>query len=311
MLDRKRLRVANMIQKAALPGLELPPRFPERSKAEQERWLDERLADVQLRVGESEVRQLLERHGLLPPPAPVIRPEITVRNLIYHVCPVGDWRENVDRVIQYQDAFNGRRIVAVAQGEGLEPIGDVEPCLRPLDAELWVLPNDRELREVATFLPLLIAIQNTEPNEATFYGHTKGNTTADSMEGARLWREVMYHELLRNWLPCMEELRTHSVVGTHKYLWPPHARPFPTELCPIHRWMCCGTFWWFRHDAAFTHPAWRKVPMDRYGAEAWPSMLFPHTEAKSMWQPWPEDESAWPQLSPYDPSMYDGIDYLT
>lgn len=233
--------------------------------------------------------------------------KITTRNLAYHICPTGDWRLNVDRLLEFQDAFNGKRVVAIAQDSQLEPVEAVQDYIRPLDAEVMILPNCQTLREVATFLPLLLSVKSTDPNTATFYAHTKGNTTNGDKSAAVMWRNVMYDNLLGRWQECMAYLPNHSFVGTHKMIWPAGQQPpYPTKLKTSYPWMHAGTFYWFRHDAVFSRDDWQRLIVnDRYGAEAWPGQLIPHEQAKSMWQPWEEHERAWPQLNPYDLRLYE------
>jgi hypothetical protein len=231
-------------------------------------------------------------------------PGITTRNLIYHVCPLEEndvWRLNVRQLCRRLHIFNGRKIVAVATGEHLRPISSVQREFEGEEIEYLELPNDRRLREVATFLPLLRAIRSTDVEEATFYAHTKGNSTADNALGAEMWRNAMYHHLLDHWQVCMGLLETHPCVGTHKMHWLPGYPPYPSQL-RHGNWMFAGTFFWFRHKDVFNHPKWNYVPDDRYGAEAWLSGLFEVKDAASVFQPWPVNE--YPTPSPYDPAIY-------
>lgn len=238
------------------------------------------------------------------------RPVPTVRNLTYHVCPLKSneiWRFNIRSLLQRSDLFNGKRVIAIAVGEGLHEPGVIREAFGGGPWRFIEIPNDRELREVATFLPLLEAVANTNDCEATFYAHTKGNSTADSALGATYWRNAMYHHLLDRWEECMKELEYHYFVGTHKMVWPENIRsPFPTAevIDPlIGNWMHAGTFYWFRHDRVFNRPDWKNILRDRYGAEAWPSIVCPdHRQAKSMFQPWPED--VYPTPNPYNPATY-------
>lgn len=242
---------------------------------------------------------------------------ITVRNLIYHVCPLREntlWRRNVQQLVRRWDVFNGRRIVAVAydRDNQLWPLKEVVREFGGVDAEWLPLPNDRVLREVASFVPLLCAVQNTRRNEATFYAHTKGNSTAESHEGnqnvtgrirgAKRWRNAMYHHLLDRADECMQKLREFPCVGTCQARWREGQRfMYPSRL--FHGWwMFCGTFFWFRNDKVFGHPRWRAIPMDRYGAEAWLGDLFTADQAHSMFQPFMS--TLFPGVNPYDPRHY-------
>ena len=229
----------------------------------------------------------------------------TVRNLIYHVAPLKSndlWRANVKQLFKRINVFNGRCVLAIATGEGMHPFDQVK---REVDRfpglEFLPLPGDPILREVASFLPLLLSVANTNANEATFYAHTKGNSTSYGVQGATYWRNAMYHHLLDRADECMEELETHVAAGCMKTVWNTQQQWYPSGL-QHGGWMLAGTFFWFRNDAVFGHKAWRNIPMDRYGAEAWLSGMFAPHEAASMYQLWPENE--WPSQNHYDPALH-------
>ena len=226
-----------------------------------------------------------------------------LRNLIYHVCPLTSnelWRVNCAQLRRRLEVFNGRRIIAIALGPGLHPPAIAEQELP--DCEYLHLANDRQLREVATFLPLLDAIASPAADQVSFYAHTKGNSTACSVEGATLWRNAMYHHLLDRWEECQAELAAGApAVGTTRVSWGRGRPPYPSGL-RHGTWCFAGTFWWFRHDRVFTHPRWRDVPKDRYGAEAWLAGLFDAADCPSVFQPWPDSP---PAANPYEPRHYD------
>lgn len=62
MLDERRLQAAHVLRKA---GAQLPDRFAERPKADQERVIDAAIKDLQARANEPSVRGLLMRYGFL------------------------------------------------------------------------------------------------------------------------------------------------------------------------------------------------------------------------------------------------------
>ncbi|MHB8953575.1 MAG: hypothetical protein ACYC4U_11445 [Pirellulaceae bacterium] len=231
-------------------------------------------------------------------------PSVCRLNLIYHVCPLKSndvWRANVRQLVRRLRIFSGRKVVAVAVGEKLHSLDVVRKEFGDPAIEYLEIPNDKELREVATFLPLLQAVESTDPEEASWYGHTKGNSTRDNALGAEMWRNAMYHHLLDGVNVCRDLLLTHPCVGTHKIQTPKGVSIYSSGL--LHgQWMFAGTFFWFRHNTVFGHPDWRKVPQDRYGAEAWLSGLFPARQAATVFQPWPVSE--YPVPSSYDPRLY-------
>ncbi|MCI0358633.1 MAG: hypothetical protein L0211_09125 [Planctomycetaceae bacterium] len=238
--------------------------------------------------------------------APTLPPPVTVRNLIYHVCPLvanDGWRHNVHQLLKRARLFNGRRVVAIACGDGTAKPSVVRRAFEQAGGrwDFIELPNDPVLREVVSFLPLLISVSDPSQDQATFYAHTKGNSTEQDRSAAIYWRNMMYHELLDSWQECVDDLRFYAAIGTQLMCWPPDTPPYPTRL-RHGTWMFSGTFFWFRNSAVFSHPHWRSVPADRYGAEAWLSGLFPVHAVKSRWQAWPP--GSYPTPSPYEPILY-------
>lgn len=239
-------------------------------------------------------------------------PPIKRRNLIYHVYPTrinSVWLHNIRSLLHYWRAFNGRKLVTVALASETEPLEIVQTAFGACQTEIEWLPirNDPELREVAGFRLLVDAIQSRRDDEASFFAHTKGNTSAAARAGIPRWRNAMLYHLLARWEECVEVLRYHPCVGTTKMV-SRSPFPFPSGL-RRGLWMFSGTFFWFRHDAVFHRDDWM-IPHDRYGAEAWLGGLFAEHEAFSMFQPWPPAQ--WPLNSPYAldhyPSQFDDPD---
>ena len=233
-------------------------------------------------------------------------PSVRRLNLLYHVCPLKKndvWRANVRQIVRRLNIFNGRKVIAVVRGNGLHGLDVVRHTMGDDTVEYLELPNDEQLRETATFRQLLESIESTDPEEASFYGHTKGNSTRDNALGAELWRNAMYHQLLDGVNVCRDLLATHPCVGTHKMQWANDEDvPYPTLVSNAHRWMFAGTFFWFRHVDVFSHREWPDVKQDRYGAEAWLGQMFRPEHGATVFQPWPVSE--YPPPSPYDPRLY-------
>lgn len=249
-------------------------------------------------------------------------PKIKTRNLIYHCAPLvanDGWRENLAKVRQHIDLFNGRRIVAIAcsgpgQGSGYQTHSPdvVREALAGCGCEFVDVPNDPVLRECVSFLQLLLRIHSTDAHEATFYAHSKGNATlqtsdrslpdASRLRGVVRWRNAMYRHLLGDSGKVMDLLRRHACVGTTQI---EHAKLEPYrwgEGLSHGYWHFAGTFFWFRHDRIFTRPTWRNVPTHHYGVEAWLGGFVPIAETASALQPW--DKRACPQNGMYDPATY-------
>ncbi len=256
----------------------------------------------------TEFAQICKHLYAIPPSPPVelSLPRIRLRNVIYHVYPSKNndiWRRNV-RALLHPDRvklLNGRRVVAIAVASpDLESPRTVEKLFRPHGFEVMQIQNCPNLREVASLRPLLERVANTRDDEATFYVHTKGNSTGDNVKGATRWAALMYDKLLQR--DAADLLTRAHAVGTHKMVWPDgEHNQYPTRL-QRGNWMFAGTFFWFRHDQVFTHPRWRDIPFDRYGAEAYLAGLLNHGDVKSVWQPAGFDR--YPTSSPYDPNLY-------
>jgi hypothetical protein len=237
-----------------------------------------------------------------------------VRNCIDHVYASAKndhWRINVKQLLKRQHVFNGKCVVAVSQDRHTAPIGDVWRAFAGSRFEVMVLPNDYELREAVTFLPLLLQVADPNPIEATFYAHTKGNSTQDGVEGSICWRNAMYMNLLDRWGECIDALGKdeYDMVGTHKMVWGDCSQTLYPSGLRVGQWHFAGTYFWFRNDVIFgPRSQWRKVPMDRYGVEAWPSVVCPDwTRGLSMFQLWGEGVGEFWGKNPYDPAIYPPI----
>lgn len=206
---------------------------------------------------------------------------ITRRNLLYHITPFATndiWLRNVRQLLKRIDLFSGRRVVAVATGEGLVSPDEVLREFGEHEIEILAHPNSRELRENATFLPPLECVAEPDPTAATFYAHAKG-VAKDVLclgdpVGLRYWRNAMYHELLDDWERINELLVDHAVVGTHRRQHEEQTRIYPDSQSES-TWHFAGTFFWFRSLDAFSTTKWRDVWQPTgWGAEAWPGRMF-------------------------------------
>lgn len=206
---------------------------------------------------------------------------ITKRNLLYHVTPFASndiWLRNVRQLVKRIDLFNGRRIIAVATGDGLVSPEEVRSAFGTHDVEIVPHPNSRELRENATFLKLLEQVASTDPAEATFYAHAKGVAkevlcSGDPL-GSRYWRNAMYHELLDGWDRIAELLEEYPVIGSHRRHHPHHPTIYPDGQSSSD-WHFGGTFFWFRNSDVYATNRWREVWQPTgWGAEAWVGRMF-------------------------------------
>ncbi|MFV0443115.1 MAG: hypothetical protein ACK5Q5_06060 [Planctomycetaceae bacterium] len=210
----------------------------------------------------------------------------TTRNLLYHVTPFTSndiWLRNIHQLVKRLDLFNGRRVIAVATGEGLASPEEVRAAFGTHEVETLPHPNSRELRENSTFLKLLEEVVSTDPTEATFYAHAKGVAKdilcSGDPRGSRYWRNAMYHELLDDWDRIAELLEEYPVVGTHRRYHAEQPQIYPDGQS-VSDWHFAGTFFWFRNRDVFETNRWREVWQPTgWGAEAWVGRMFPFDQS--------------------------------
>lgn len=184
------------------------------------------------------------------------------RNLLYYVYPVRDsiWRWNVEQLLARWPVFDGRRIVIVAVDGRTVPATEVRAAFSGRGAEFVERGNDRTMGETAAFIAALEGLASTSPDEATFYAHAKGVTRdGKTLENVRSWAAAMYAMNLDRPELVESALSTHDAAG-----------------CFLHdmdhagsKWHYSGTFFWFRHEAVFSRPDWRRIEWSRSGVEGW------------------------------------------
>jgi hypothetical protein len=229
-------------------------------------------------------------------------PEITRRNLIYHCYPTQaneSWRWQAERIAKTANQFNGHRIIAIAVDDTTHDLTEVYKTFGKA-FEFTPLSNDTRLRETASFKNLLQTVASTDAHEATFYGHSKGNSTTGNPIGAEFWARASYHVLLNDSKRINGVLRYWSACGLNIINLLGN-RIYPTGL-QHGEWLFSGTFFWFRHDRIFTVPNWDVVPDDRYGTEAWVSGLLKLKDVWTEYQAW--SVKTYPTPSPYNPYSY-------
>lgn len=238
--------------------------------------------------GRVAVPQQTVRPPVIPPRMPIGScGPITKRNLLYHVYPAqGDdiWRKNVRQIVRRISLFNGRRLIGVAAGPGLEPMAEVRAEFEGESVELVPISNAPIGSDCTTLRCLLPALYSLDANEATFFAHTKGaSQSRRSKTGVTYWRNALYHHLLDDWPAVEQALQRHACAGGCK-VQSNGVQQFSTGL--YHgTWHYAGTFFWLRHDQTFGHPRWWDIPFDRYGAEAYVGGLFQPEEGATLYQP--------------------------
>lgn len=226
---------------------------------------------------------------------------VVKRNLIYHVAPFDNAMLdlNLRMLARYQDVFNHKRVIHVAQGDGLLSVADF--CARArrhgLDLDLMDLrtsPNDPVLCETPAFRNILLpAVSSLEEDEITFYGHAKGVTRPQQVECAK-WTEFLYRYNLSDMAGVEKVLRKYACAGIFKV-----SRP----IAPVRvAWHYSGTFFWFKNSKLFSRD-WQKIEMSRYGVESYPATQFASREACCL-----AYKLRYPYFDLYDPGVWSKIE---
>lgn len=195
-----------------------------------------------------------------------------IRNLIYNVCPLLGaeqvTRDNIALLMKYAQIFTGRKIVLIKTGEGLEDPGAIIPLFGALTGvEFRSLPNDPQLGEMVGFLDAWDSLESLEPDEITFYAHTKGVSPHNRAEGSdqahadftRYWYERMYRYCLEDPKRIDRVMNDYEAAGCFKMRrWEDHTA-----------WIYGGAFYWVRHDALFYNPRRFSVPICKWTPEAY------------------------------------------
>lgn len=223
------------------------------------------------------------------PTKPIADP---VRNLLHCCLPVESskmWRWNLDQLANRQNVFNGKRVLAIIE----EPSEvDIEHKTRKLikgrqiktvsasevlaycdkiglrfDAVQTFVNNPR-LGEVVAFKWLLDQVQSLDPNEITFYCHSKGVTRFDGEDNAERWAERMYRACLDDMQSAERALEQFAFAGAF-------LRKTPLGRSTHH---FSGTFFWGRNATWFNRPEWTKIDQEYYGTESYPGGLVKRDE---------------------------------
>ncbi len=196
-------------------------------------------------------------------------PKDLKRNLLFYLYPIPDrWRWHADNLASRASLFNGRRVVALCTGEGLEDENVVRAALP--EFEIVPVRSDPALREVAAFDTLFTRIRPA-PDEVTLWAHAKGVTHPPHSPCWR-WAEMLYQTCMDGWNAVEESLRQFPITGSFKKV----GRGFVESTSD---WHYSGSWFWFRNQELFERPNWRKVERFWSGIETYPSVVFSKDEA--------------------------------
>lgn len=207
------------------------------------------------------------------------------RHLLYNCFAVNhstEWILNIQKLCQFANTFNGKKIVLIKEWFNTVPFEIVSAQFAPLgDVEFRRLLNHMQKQELVGFIEALEDLKSNDPNEAIFYAHTKGvkhhprkKITKQLMPNIRKWRDTMYEYLLYDPEKIDDILQKYSCCGCFKKK-------------HLDSWIFSGTFWWVRSDKLFSKKDWNKPKpekpqMMRYTVERYIGNLFPISEAYCM-----------------------------
>ena len=205
-----------------------------------------------------------------------------IYNCIYYVCPIlemsHEWKNNITVFQKYAGIFNGKKVVLVAQDEGLASLATVRDYFNDSSFQFIPMKNNTQLGEVIPFMAGLRFVKSTKPNEATFYAHAKGvspkyKTRSTMLQNIRIWRTAMYHFNLGNPYLIEEKLKTHSACGCFQSTY---------GFDGVADWHFAGTFFWFKHEKIFNED-WEKIRLRRHGVEIYLDQFMPKEEAYNIY----------------------------
>lgn len=205
--------------------------------------------------------------------------ESTIRHLTYHVWPTRRsdcWQWNLQQLAKRWRLFNGIKCIGIATDKDTFSSDEVMQYAESLGMvfdHVVSKRNDRKLREVVTWIPMLQHLQPSEAdaNEVVFSAHAKG-TQYENGEYTRNWCDLMYQSCLDYWPVVEMHLRTSLMTGSF--------REFGL-LGKWHDWAYSGTFFWWRLQEIGKRD-WRNVDQWFAGTESWTGKMCDPRETQCL-----------------------------
>jgi len=210
---------------------------------------------------------------------PAFAPIGGVRHCLFYVLPAagnGVWQRNVDQLKARTGLFNGRRVVAVAEGPrpSFAPLDPVSAVADRLGDGWEVVPvqHDPKLREMVAWDALWGRVRDHGPGDVCWFLHAKGvSKPVNSGVTVHKWTDAMWTTVCDYGPLVRELLQTYPIVGSFKKL----GAGFGGSRSA---WHYSGTFYVVRL-ADF----WARDPMGRadrtwFGSESYPGVVYAQHE---------------------------------
>lgn len=199
-----------------------------------------------------------------------------IRNLIFHVTPIANYKWNIEQLIKRWPIFTGKKVIAIATDRTFDTPNVVKSLFpKDLDLEFIEVKNHPLLRETKSLPVLLERASEFDRSGTLCYFHSKGVTRKED-PSVMLWTRIIYHYGMDLIEKVDKLLLKFPVVGCCK-------RYGKFETFPRgSTWHYSGTIWTARLKDLFERN-WQNVPLIRYGAEAYISLLFKDEEAGCTW----------------------------
>lgn len=196
------------------------------------------------------------------------------RHLLFHICPLipkrETWQKHIDSIRSHVHLFDGKVVIGVVKGAGLESPELVQEIMSGIPVTDWVIEDNTPTHESVTFVKMLERVQ-FEPG-ITFRGHCKG-VSHPLGKVEHEWSDVM-------WKICMDTESVDKAMETHVFAGAFKIQEGASREPDAYRWFFAGTFFWFQNAAVFARN-WRAEhrEWDRWYAEWWPGDLAVNREA--------------------------------
>lgn len=222
------------------------------------------------------------------------------KNLFYQICPLtvnDQWRFNIDCLVPYLDVFNGRVVLSIKTGPLMAPLEDVLAYFKDVEnLEYFTAENNPALGEASTFFEGLERLRSDNPNEFTFYAHSKGISPKylpEDIPTINTWTAFSYSKNLEA-TPLLERYaQEYAFFGAFK-------RYEKSKIVPV-SWHYSGSFYWFRHDVVFPKLEKLKAVSGYYISEMLPGFCAPSKQGCCVYDdaaghPYGYTEKTWREI---------------